>query len=68
MQRKGYVPVSPLEVSPNPDTPYSEHIGNDIAALLECDAVLFLRGWDTSKGCNAEFEVAKIYEKKLMFE
>lgn len=47
---------------------YAEHMGKDIQALLECDAVMFLQGWHDSKGCLAEFEVAKIYGKKLIFE
>lgn len=64
----GNIPVSPLEVSNDINAPYSEHMGKDIMALLECDAVLFLRGWSTSKGCSLEFEAAKIYGKEIMFE
>jgi hypothetical protein len=43
-------------------------MGRDIQALLECDAVYFCRGWQDSKGCQAEYEVAKIYGKKMVFE
>ena len=68
IKEKGFIPVSPLDVSYNHDAPYSEHMGKDIAALLECDAVYFLRGWHESKGCNAEFEIAKIYGKEIIFE
>ena len=66
--KNGYVPVSPLDVNPDQCAPYSSYMGRAIEALLECDAVYFIRGWQTSEGCNAEFEVAKIYNKKLMFE
>lgn len=66
--RRSYIPVSPLEVSPDMDAPYSEHMGRDIAVLIECDAVLFLKGWHTSKGCQLEYAAAKIYGKKIMFE
>ena len=68
IKEKGFIPVSPLVVSCDHDAPYSEHMGKDIAALLECDAVYFLRGWHLSKGCNAEFEIAKIYGKEIVFE
>jgi hypothetical protein len=68
IKEKGFIPVSPLVVSCDHDAPYSEHMGKDIAALLECDAVYFLRGWHESKGCNAEFEIAKIYGKEIVFE
>lgn len=43
LEKKGLIPVSPLDVSCNHDAPYSEHMGKDIAALLECDAVFFLQ-------------------------
>ena len=42
IQAKGHTPVSPLDISPDPDATYSEHMGNDIEALLNCDAVLFM--------------------------
>lgn len=68
LEEDGHVPITPFEVSPNPNATYAEHMGKDIQALLECDAVMFLQGWHDSKGCLAEFEVAKIYGKKLIFE
>lgn len=64
----GHEPVSPLDVSPDPDAPYAEHIGRDIAALLECDAVVFLDGWQESKGCTLEHAAAKIYNKLITYE
>ena len=63
----GHEPVSPLDVSPDPDAPYAEHIGRDIAALLVCDAALFLDGWRQSKGCRLEHAAAEIYEKKIFY-
>lgn len=64
----GHEPVSPLDVSPDPDAPYHEHIGRDIAALLTCDAALFLDDWGTSRGCYLEMEAAFIYKKEILFE
>ena len=68
LRKKGHTPVSPLDVSPDPDASYAEHTGRDIAALLTCDAVLFLDGWTASNGCSLEFAAAKIYGKEIMFE
>ena len=68
LEKKGHTPVSPLDVSDNPDASYAEHMGNDITALLECDAVLFLDGWTASRGCNLEMEAAKIYGKEIIYE
>ncbi len=62
----GHEPVSPLDVSPDPDAPYAEHIGRDIAALLTCDAALFLDGWNKSNGCLLEYFAAIIYGKKVI--
>ena len=56
------------DVSPDSNASYAEHMGRDIQALLECDAVYFCRGWQDSKGCQAEYEVAKIYGKQIVFE
>lgn len=67
IQAKGHTPVSPLDVSPDPDATYAEHMGNDIEALLCCDAVLFLDGWRTSKGCRLEHEAAIIYGKVAFY-
>ena len=67
IEELGHVPVSPLDVSPNPDAPYSEHIGKDISALLECDAIVLLKGFDVSRGCLLEREAALIYEKQIFY-
>lgn len=67
IQAKGHTPVSPLDVSPDPDATYAEHMGNDIEALLCCDAVLFLDDWRTSKGCRLEHEAANIYGKVAFY-
>lgn len=67
IQAKGHTPVSPLDVSPDPDATYAEHMGRDISALLECDAVLFLEGYENSKGCRLEHAAAEIYNKQIIY-
>lgn len=64
---KNHTPVSPLDINKGL-TDYAKCMGNDVETLLNCDVVYFVRGWQTSKGCTAEYEIAKIYEKELMFE
>lgn len=68
LEINGCTPVTPFDASPDSKASYSEHMGRDIQALLECDAVYFCRGWQESKGCQAEYEVAKIYGKQMVFE
>lgn len=60
--------ITPFDVCPEPDKSYSYYMGKDIEALLECDAIFLCKGWQNSKGCMAEFEVAKIYGKEIKFE
>lgn len=67
IEQLGFDAVSPLEVSSNPDASYEEHIGRDITALLQCDAVIFLEGWNYSNGCSLEYSAAGIYEKERLF-
>lgn len=64
----GWEVKSPFDICPAPGMPYSYYMGEDIKALLECDAIYLMKGWEESRGCRAELEVAKIYEKRLMFE
>lgn len=60
--------ITPFDVCPEADKPYSYYMGKDIEALLECDTVYFCKGWQNSKGCMAEFEVARIYGKEIIME
>lgn len=60
--------ITPFDVCPEADKPYSYYMGKDIEALLECDAIYMCKGWQNSKGCMAEFEVARIYGKEIMFK
>lgn len=42
-------------------------MGKDITALLECDAVLFLYGWEYSEDCLLEQRAAELCHKTLYF-
>ena len=68
LREQGHTPISPLEVSSDPETTYAEHMGRDISALLCCDAVYFCKDWETSRGCRLEYQAAKIYGKEIILE
>lgn len=60
----GHKPVNPLEFGEGEGKSYGEYLGKDIAAIIDrCDAVVFLDGWESSRGCMLEFSAAKIYHK-----
>jgi hypothetical protein len=66
LEEKGYEVMTPFDACSEPDKPYSYYMGESIKALLECDAVYFVFDWATSKGCMAEFEIARVYGKQIM--
>lgn len=63
---QGYEVITPFEVCPNSEEPYSRLMGHCIEALLECDVAYFCFGWQRSNGCTAEFEIARIYGKEIL--
>lgn len=65
---KGYDTVTPFDINPQPTTPYNEAMGKCIEALLDCDAICLCKGWNQSKGCRAELQVALVYGKDVITE
>jgi len=55
----GYEVVSPAELVPEPGIPWLECMRIDIAALIHCDAICMLRGWEKSKGARLENAIAE---------
>ena len=69
VRNENVIVITPFDVNENEDKDsYARKMGNDIEALLECDAIYMCEGWQNSKGCMAEFEVARVYGKEIMFE
>lgn len=60
--------ITPFDVCPETDKPYSYYMGRDIEALLECDAIFMADGWKSSKGCHLEYNAAVIYRKHIFTE
>jgi hypothetical protein len=65
----GITAVTPFEVCDGivGEADYAEYMGRDIAALLRCDAVCFLSGWQNSKGCVLEHHAAEVYGKQIIY-
>ena len=47
---------------------YAQIMRYDIEQLLKCDLIVFLNGWQDSRGCKAEREVAKVCGIKILFD
>lgn len=67
LRKEGYQVVTPYDASPNANASYAEHMGKDIQALLECDVVLMMPGWEQSQGCQCEKATAEIYGKEIIY-
>ncbi len=60
--------VNDIPVLPLTEKGRKMKLGRQIEQMMDADLVYFGRGWQNSKECTAVFEVAKVYEKKMMFE
>lgn len=58
LREKGYLPVSPFEITKGKNPQYEDHICTDLREMLDCDAILFCKGWEQSCGCLIEHHTA----------
>jgi len=82
LQKSGYAAVLPIEVEPYqhegecPEGRKAEgmehtdvcHMRGDLLALLDCDGILMMAGWESSWGCRTELQVAAICGITVKFE
>jgi hypothetical protein len=54
----GFDVVNPADLNPDPSTPWKECLRSDLAALLDCDVIAMLPGWENSQGAHLELHVA----------
>ena len=55
----GYEVVSPAELNPDTGGQWEDYLRADLRALLDCDAIALLTGWEASRGASLELHVAK---------
>lgn len=58
LRAQGYDVVNPVDINPDPATSWHECLRHDLAALLTCDALALLPGWQGSTGAHLEMHVA----------
>lgn len=70
-RKLGYYPEEMLEDSDwnslPEGFPLKEIVAKDIEALIECDAIYMLAGWEKSKGAKAEIAVAILLGLEVLF-
>lgn len=64
---KGWGVITPFDVIKS-STPEDEALVSCLKETLKCDAIYLCKDWKSSKQCNAELQLAIIYEKQVMTE
>lgn len=55
----GHEVVSPAELEGPDDEAWAYYLRRDLKVLVDCDAIVLLAGWETSKGAALELHVAR---------
>ena len=66
LERNSMEAVSPFENGLNKTALRHEHMQRDIQMLLECDAIMPIGSWQSSRGCKLEMEIAKQTDKTMI--
>lgn len=43
-------------------------LGRSVTAMSQCDAVYFCHGWENTRGCVIEHDVAQTYGLEILYE
>ena len=68
LQSLGHEVVNPLCNGLSETDPWEAHMAKDIIALLQCEGIYMLQGWEDSQGARIEHAVAKEIGLKVMYE
>ena len=63
----GHEVINPAELNPDTDATWHECMRRDLAALLTCDALAMLDGWQDSAGAHLEMHVAHRVGMPILF-
>ena len=58
LRAAGYDVINPAEINPDGAKSWHACMRADLAALLTCDALALMPGWQTSNGAHLEMHVA----------
>jgi len=64
LKGNGHIVINPvrigkyLQMELKREPTYEEYLERDIQNLRECDAIVYLPGWQNSNGCKKEKEIA----------
>ena len=64
----GFESVNPFDNGLPQPGDWREHMRVDIKMLLDCDAICMMDGWEASKGCKLEHDVASTCGLTVYYE
>lgn len=64
---RGYVVENPVEINPDPTAEWADCMRADLTALVKCDVIVMLPGWDKSRGATLEHHVASALGLRVIF-
>lgn len=66
--KKGYEPISPMDLPHNHDKSWKSFMKEDVIELMKCDAIYMMTGWTNSIGARVEFDLAQSLNYKIIYE
>ncbi len=66
--RLGMQPVNPVILPHNHDKSWQSYMRECVAAMMNCDCIYILKGWNRSKGANIEREIAKLFCYEIYYQ
>lgn len=66
--KKGYEPFNPIKIKGENDWQWEDYMKPCITALMSCDYIYMIDGWETSKGAMLEMYIASLLNIPAVFE
>ena len=65
---KAYYPISPMDLPHQHDQQWSSYMREDIKAMMNCQGIYLIKGWEKSQGAQLEFQLAQTLNFKIIYE
>jgi hypothetical protein len=63
----GHEIVNPAEINTDPNAKWADCMREDITALVWCEGIFMMPGWERSKGASLEHHIAQSLGMKVVY-
>jgi hypothetical protein len=67
-EEKGYEVVNPMELPHNHDKSWISYMRECIVALVDCQTIYLMSGWELSEGARLEYKIACKLQLKVIIQ